>query len=351
MQRVYFQNPIKHIAIFGAGRTGLKISQELSKMGFFVDLFDTHSKKDISKTENIKIYKISENPKLARLTLKYVMEQNYIKNFDTIFHTFLYTAQDFKNFTEIVDGLTSHLGTIGTILTFDRQADRGILVETKPKISIDDIWINGGYTQGKRELELAIEAFQILNPNIKFFLPKTFHILGEGWVPGICPPFFRDLNLINQLLSSQILLPDNGNILYQIVDIKDLSRYIALGIAKQLDGDFIIVNPTVISAFEYYQQLAFGLGKNLQVSDKTISQINDTKIMLLDWVCSIDKLRNALGEALTFQDHQSTLNASLDYLLSLSHSDIWHRMNVGHSPEITNLELKIDEARKTSTLI
>lgn len=353
MPQSIFQNPRKHIAIFGAGRTGLGISEQLAKMGVCIDLFDTHSKKEISNTQNIKIHKISENPKLARLMLSHIMEQNYIKNFDSIFHTFLYTAHDFRNFTEITSGFTNHLGTIGTILTFDRQLDRGVLDETKPKISTDNIWINGGYTQGKRELELAIERFQTHNPHIKFFLPKTFHILGEGWVPGICPPHFRDLNLINQLQSGEIYLPMYGDILYQIIDISDLSKYIALGILKQLHGDYIIVNPKIITAREYYENLTFILGSQIDILEKPISQIFDTKIMLLDWVCSVDRLQKALGFELVFESHDKTLRDSLAFLIrqessgstSLKHSEIWERMNKGQAPCISKMQAKIHQAR------
>ena len=322
-------------------------------MGGLIDLFDTHSKANISNTQSIKIHKISENPKLARLMLKYVMERNSIKSFDSIFHTFLYTAQDFADFTEITSGFTCHLGTIGTILTFDRQLDRGILDETKPKIRTDNIWINGGYTQGKRELELAIEKFQILNPEIKIFLPKTFHILGAGWVPGICPPYFRDLGLINHLNNNRVYLPKNGDILYKIVDVEDLAKYIAMGIAKQLDGDFIILNPAIISARKYYESLAFILGGQVSILEKPISQITDTKIMLLDWVCDTDKIQKALQTDLIFTGHKDTLEKSIKYLAAHSssnfnHSDIWERMNKGQSPDLTKMELKIGVVRRLS---
>ena len=344
-------NSKKHIAIFGAGRTGLGISEQLIKMRIHIDLFDTHFKANISNTQNINIHKISENPKLARLMLKNVMEQNSIKSFDSIFHTFLYTAQDFANFTEITSGLTSHLGTIGTILTFDRQIDGGILDETKPKINESNIQINGGYTQGKRELELAIEKFQILNPDIKFFLPKTFHILGAGWVPGICPPYFRDLGLINHLNTNQIYLPKNGDILYQIVDVEDLAKYIAMGIAKHLDGDFIILNPAIITAKDYYEGLGFILGRQVHILEKPISQITDTKIMLLDWVCDTDKIQKALQADLIFTGHKDTLEKSIKYLAAHSssnfnRSDIWERMNKGQSPDLTKMELEIGVVRR-----
>lgn len=356
MPRSFFHNSIKHIAIFGAGRTGLIIAHYLASMGGLIDLFDTHSKANISNTQSIKIHKISENPKLARLMLKYVMEQNSIKSFDSIFHTFLYTAQDFSDFTEITSGFTSHLGTIGTILTFDRQSDRGILDETKPKINESNIQINGGYTQGKRELELAIEKFQILNPDIKFFLPKTFHILGAGWVPGICPPYFRDLGLINSLSNNQIYLPKNGDILYQIVDVEDLAKYVAMGIAKQLNGDFIILNPAIITARDYYESLAFILGRQVHILEKPISQITDTKIMLLDWVCDTDKIQKALQTDLIFTDHKDTLEKSIKYLstqathspINFNHSDIWERMNKGQSPDLTKMELEIGVVRRLS---
>lgn len=350
----------KHIAIFGGGRTGIEITLELAELGCFIDVYDKNSNL-IFEIPNkfkkqIKLHSISNDSNLAKLQLQSQLNKNAITKYDSIFHTFLYTAEDFQNFITIAKGFSNHFGTIGTVLTIDRQSDTGILNENSPKIISDQININGGYAAGKRLLEIAIEKFTKSNPDKQFFIPKTLHIVGKGWVPGICSPNFRDNNLINTLENCNIWLPKGGDILYQMIDGKNLAEYIALGITKKLSGDFIIINDQIISASEYYNILADILGKKLEINNLEIESVPDTYMMLLDWVCNIKKLQEALERELAFIPHSETLAKSLITLQKIPErargepSEVWKKMNIEPLPESKKFRHQIQEARNLKIL-
>jgi len=343
------------VAIFGAGRTGLALAKELVKFGFGVDLYDIEDK-NLERQKQIKFHKISTNSDLAKLQLQQQIKING-QNYKSIFHTFLYTAADFENFINITSGFSQHFGTIGTVLTMDRTQDRGLLNENSPKLALENLYQNGGYAAGKRKLEMAIENWKIQNPNTKFFTADTFHIAGDGWVPGNSFPYFRNHAILDHIKTGQIWLPKAGDIAHQLIDQADLAKYIALGIANELHGDFIILNPKMITVAEYFDEIAKIIlpDKPLVINELEINQVTDSLMMVPDWVCDTKQFQKAIGEEIKFQTHSKTLEYStkfLKYLLQRhpekesEQSDIFIKMNVEPKPQLKDLTLEIKQARK-----
>jgi len=161
---------------------------------------------------------------------------------------------------------------------------------------------------------------------------------------------------LDHIKTGQICLPKAGNIVHQLIDQADLATSIALGIAKKLHGDFIILNPKIITVAEYFAEIANRImpGKTLVINELEINQVTDSLMMLHDWVCDIEKFQKAIGEDIIFQTHSETLEYStkfLKYLLQRhpekksEQSDIFIKMNVEPEPEIAQFNLEIQKAR------
>jgi len=354
VSNISISNSNNIVAIFGAGRTGLALAKELVKLEYSVDLYDIEDK-NLELQKQIKFHKISTDSDLAKLQLQLEIERNG-QNYESIFHTFLYTAADFENFINITGSFSQHFGTIGTVLTMDRTQDRGLLNENSPKLALENLCQNGGYAAGKRKLEIAIENWKIQNPNTKFFTADTFHIAGEGWVPGNSFPYFRNHTILDHIKTGQIWLPKAGDILHQIIDQRDLAKLIAQGITNKLHGGFIILNPKIITVAEYFDEIANIImpDKTLVINELETNQVTDTLMMLLDWVCDIEKFQKAIGEEIKFQTHSETLEYSTRFLKHLLErhpekkfqpSDIYTKMNVEPEPEIAQFNLEIQQAR------
>lgn len=337
--------PNKLVGIFGGGRTGKAIALALVEMGYMVDIFD-FKKVEMGENSNVKVYTIDSNSQNTIETLNLALQSRGCIGYQSIFHTFLYNAIDFEKFIEIVDNFSNHFGTIGTILTYARTKKKEVLTEQTAKPRLSDISFYGGYSKGKYQLDLAIKNYQIERPNKKFFLPKTFHIVGDGWLPGVCPPYFRDYTITRKIRSGVIELPFAGQNIYQLIDAEDLAIRIAWGIHLQLEGEYNIVNPETITAKQYYQILANIINMEVEIVDMPISEITETKIMLLDWLCDCNKIKLAIPEELSFQTYTNSLTKSVNYLqqqleqkpsLGTARSDIWQKMNLGKMPNISHL--------------
>ena len=355
-----FQDNSKIVAIFGAGRTGLALAKSLNKLGFQVDLYDLVDtnvlKTDIDQSHKDFYFTIlSKNLIEARHQIQARTRANKSLYY-SIFHTFLYTANDFEIFITLTQGFSQHFGTIGTVLSFDRLIDRGPLSENSPKLTPENLYQNGGYAAGKRGLEIAIEKYQMAHPDKSFFLAKTCHILGNSWIPGICFPYFRDYTLLLHLKQEQIFLPKGGQILHQVIDSFDLANLIALGISKQLDGDYILLNPKVISVKQYYELLAkiYDPFLNLKINDMPLELVTDSKMMLYDWVCDSGKILTAIDQDYTFISHEQTVSKTVAFLqkelaknpaLITQKSDIFEKMNVKPYPILPSSNGQIDPSK------
>lgn len=345
----------QHIAVFGAGRLGKHIINSFLDLGYMVDIYDI-TKKAVLEFESlpqVQTFLITQNTAEDYNLIKTRINQLGFA-YSGAFHTYIYNSDHFRNWMKLMYGSCNYFGIMGTILTYNRELVEGNIKEEDPLLNLEEIDKNGGYVKTKALMEYAVKDYMQEHPEVKIFIPKSMHILGPGWIPGISPAYFRTLELIPELIKGRVLLPFLGESRDQIVDVRDLGKIIALAMHKKFVGGLNIVNPEIITEKKYHEILHTQLKKLgivnhnqvFKVGYKFLNSIQHAFNMLFDFVVSTKKLEALLEYNYNFIPVEESLMSSLNEALSdiklhKGDPDVAQKMDAGEPTQlqkaITNL--------------
>lgn len=132
----------------------------------------------------------------------------------------------------------------------------------------------GGYVDSK----VAMEEFIHSRNDFAWTILRPYHILGRYSLLGCLPDHNRDPHLVEKIKKGKsICLCCDGNVPLQIIHPKDIAMTV-MKVARK-DGTihraYNVVNPQIVTAREYYEEIARQLDCDLIVKSKSFDEVWD----------------------------------------------------------------------------
>ncbi len=215
---------------------------------------------------------------------------------DAVIDIIAFDEKSTENTYTLFKGRAQHIITISTTLVYDRTA------ENTEKISEDNPLAPkgkfGGYVDGK----VSLEKFWHSITNVNWTLLRPYHILGAESLLGCIPEHNRDPKLIERIKNNEALkLCNGGNINFNYVHPKDIATAICkiIGNATTFGQAYNLVNPKIITAKNYYTEIARQIGSRLTIENVDIStvweEMKGWEMTTLPHVYAMEKIKRDIG--------------------------------------------------------
>jgi nucleoside-diphosphate-sugar epimerase len=219
-----------------------------------------------------------------------------VGTWDAVIDIIAFNIEAAKTTYSLLKDHSKHIVILSTTLVYDRmQKNDDPITENTFLAHKGDF---GGYVDGKVELE----KFWHTVSDVNWTIVRPYHILGGGSLLGCIPEHNRDPHLID-LLKGGILLKlfKGGETQFNYIHSKDVAAAFChiIGNTRTFCQAYNLVNPDIITAKEYYAEIARQVGGSLIIEDISIEKIwNDKKgweMTTFPHIYSMDKMRRDIS--------------------------------------------------------
>lgn len=252
------------LLIGGTGIIGSAMVKEATKHGFEITIITQEKSKHLPKKVRQIILDRHDRTKFRRLMTQLRTQ------WDIVFDIYAYDEKDAKQTYECFKSTTKHFFILSTTLVYDRtKPSTSPIKSTTPLARIGTM---GGYVDHK----LKLERFWHTVMDVDWTILRPYHIVGPGSLLGCVPLHNRDPKLLERILKGKPLhLCNDGMIVLNSIHTKDIARIVltAAGNRKTYHKSYNAVNPTVITARQYFEMIAEALKTKVVIKNKPITEI------------------------------------------------------------------------------
>jgi nucleoside-diphosphate-sugar epimerase len=257
----------KNILIIGAtGIIGSPLVEKLQQNGEF-NLY-TVSLDHLGFSNNVKQIIIDRNSDEFNSKISEVT--NTVGVWDAVIDLISFDENTSSSLYKLIGKNTKHFVVLSTVLVYDRtlRIDQPISENS----TLAPIGIFSGYVDGK----VKIEKFWQSRDDVNWTILRPYHVLGKNSLLGCLPIHNRDPLIVEKILSGQsIRLVNNGNIQLNIIHPEDIAAVVSLIInnKKAYNQAYNLINPEIVSAKQYYTEIASQLGKSINIENLNIREV------------------------------------------------------------------------------
>lgn len=255
----------------------------------------------LDTVENDSTYETVSQYRIDRYTEGYEQITNQIVSqlnggLDAVIDLIAYDRISSEQTLSLFGNHTKHIITISTTLVYNREQENNDPIDETTPLAPEGQY--GGYVDGK----LRLERFWQEALGVNWTILRPYHVLGKWSLLGCTPEHNRDPQLIQKIQGQKMLsLVNGGEIALNYVHPEDVAQVIEglIGNSETFSKAYNVVNPTVITALEYYDKIGMKLGKNLRVKSVPLSRIWEEEkgweMTTLPHVYSTDSLKADVG--------------------------------------------------------
>lgn len=239
---------------------------------------------------------------------------------------------------ELFKNYANHIISISTVLVYDRSiCSAAPITETNQLVGKG---LYGGYVDGK----LGLENFWASVHDVPWSIVRPYHILGAGSLLGCLPEHNRDPRLLSTIRNgSPIKLCEGGDVEFNYIHPRDiaLSLFAIAGNKRTYGQAYNLVNPEIITAKDYYAEIAKQINGKLIIENLSVRQVwrelQKWELTTLPHVYNVQKLTDDTGFTANIPLSVGVEDAIANYPeLSISPEEIpiHQRMNKMPRPQV-----------------
>lgn len=277
------------LLIGGTGIIGKAVIKEALDRGYTVTSLSIDREKNFDTRVNQIIVDRRTNEFLTVI-------KSLNQTWDIVFDIFSYDNQDAKKTYTALKNRAKHIFILSTTLVYDRSEPNKLPLTEEHPLSAPGLL--GGYVDNK----LTLEKFWQKKKGINWTILRPYHIIGPGSYLGCLPDHNRDPQLLSLIKNDKPLtLCNQGYIKINVIDTQDIACIIfkAAHNPKTFYQAYNILNPTPITARQYYEHIGKLLDKQVKIINKPIQQIwqesKGWELTTLPHLYSTDKLNKHIG--------------------------------------------------------
>lgn len=192
------------------------------------------------------------------------------KEWDIVFDVYNLDGKDAEQTYRLFKNNSKHIFIISTTLVYDRSKPFDDPIKSSHPLAKRGTM--GGYVDHKLDLEDFWQSVSDANWTIL----RPYHIVGSGSLLGCLPDLNRDPRLLDRINDEEELeLCKGGEVTLNYIHPVDIARVVinAAGNPKTFGKSYNVVNPTILTAKEYFKTIGKILGKEVYIKNKSIKEI------------------------------------------------------------------------------
>ncbi|MFA6161204.1 MAG: NAD-dependent epimerase/dehydratase family protein [Patescibacteria group bacterium] len=256
----------KILIIGGTGIIGKATIAEALQNGYEVHTIGIKEEKSIPP----EVHQIIADKQEPRQYDAVVGELNRHNEWDVVFDVYNLgkssAQQTHNNFRDNA----KHIVVVSTTLVYDRSKPNTEPIKSTHPLA--ELGTMGGYADHKIELEHYWQSVK----DVPWTILRPYHIVGAYSLLGCMPDENRDPRLLEKIKNGETLqLCEGGEIPFNYVHPQDIARIAlrAAGKPETFGKAYNAVNPTVITAKEYFELIGKALGQEVIINNKPIRQV------------------------------------------------------------------------------
>lgn len=216
---------------------------------------------------------------------------------DIVVDVYNLDRRDAAQVHELFGTTAKHIIVLSTTLVYNRSQDPLVA-----PITSDNPLTKRGLLGGYVDRKLSMERYWHKVKDVPWTILRPYHIVGAGSYLGCLPDHNRDPRLLKRIKGGETLtLCERGMAEFSYVHSGDVARTIlaVAGNSKTFGRVFNCVNPVVITARKYFQEIGSLLGHKVEIRDKPIEEVwreaRGWELTTLAHVYDVSDLREATG--------------------------------------------------------
>ncbi len=219
-----------------------------------------------------------------------------IDHWDVVIDLISFDSDSAKRTYDLFKNDTQHFISISTTLVYDRSVKNDKPISEENSLAKEGEM--GGYVDGK----LRLEKFWHGVDDVNWTILRPYHIVGKKSLLGCIPECNRDPEILKKIKNGVTLnLCNGGDIFLNYIHPMDVAEAISkiIGNYKTFKKSYNLVNPEVILAKDYYQEIAKQLNSELKIDNisftKIWNEMNGWELTILPHIYDMSKMNNDIS--------------------------------------------------------